>query len=371
MKVLHVITTTDIGGAEMVLASLLPPLQQRGIEAMVVSLRATGSIGKSILDSGVPVVSVGLDRELPGLRQLVRLRRVVKEFQPDVCMGWMYHGALASLAIGNRRGTSVLWGIHQVDLDPSVTRLRTRVIGRVLASASRCPDRIIFCSDAAERKHREFGFSGRHIVIRNGFDPSTYYPSQLDRVSVREEIGIPPGAIVIGNINRFHPIKDHMTFFRAVAILQRNGVGWHYLCAGAGMTDDNPELLDLIRQTAAQPENIHLLGARKDVPRLLRALDALVSSSISESFPMIVGEAMATEVTCVVTDVGDSATLVGDSGVVVEVGKPELLADALLMAVQEKRMTCGRKARSRIVNTFDVASTARQYEETFRSALKH
>jgi len=113
----------------------------------------------------------------------------------------------------------------------------------------------------------------------------------------------------------------------------------------------------------------HLLGRRTDIPRLTAALDiASSSSSYGEAFPIVIGEAMSCEVPCVATDVGDSAVIVGDTGIVVPAKYPKALSDGwqnLLKFSRKKREKLGEKARKRILDNFSIEAIVRQYESLY------
>src|SRR5207253_3772281 len=119
---------------------------------------------------------------------------------------------------------------------------------------------------------------------------------------------------------------------------------------------------------------LHLIGPRRDVPRLMAALDLAVSSSAyGEGFPNVLAEAMATGVPCVTTDVGDSSLIVGATGDVVPPRDPDALAAAMLRVIQqdpEARLARGRAARARIVEQFDLPVAVRRYESLYQSLLE-
>src|SRR5262249_13530770 len=159
-------------------------------------------------------------------------------------------------------------------------------------------------------------------------DLDRFAPDPKAYAAVRTELGLAPGATLVGVVGRHHPLKDHATFLRAAALLAGERGRVHFVLAGRGLEPGNPALEPLVGDTALRGR-VHLLGERDDMPRLLAALDVLALSSVSESFPNVVGEAMACGVPCVVTDVGDAARIVGPTGIVVQPGNPAALADGL------------------------------------------
>ena len=144
----------------------------------------------------------------------------------------------------------------------------------------------------------------------------------------------------------------------------------HFLLAGAGVENNNPALRHAILQ-AGVGVNTHLLGRREDISRLMAALDVLAStSSFGEAFPNVLGEAMACSVPCVVTGVGDSAEIVGETGRVVAVEDMDGLAHNIVEILQlshEERRAMGAKARERVRAKYDIESVVRQYEKFYES----
>ena len=169
------------------------------------------------------------------------------------------------------------------------------------------------------------------------------------RSAVRQELGLPVDATLIGFIARFHPQKDHRTFLQAATILSEQVPDSQFVLVGRGVTVDNEELRGLIAAHGPR-HGVHLLGERADIPRLTAALDiATCSSAFGESFPSVVGEAMACGVPCVVTDVGDAARIVGDTGRVVLPKDAAALAAAwseLIELGPDGRRELGLRARA-------------------------
>jgi glycosyltransferase involved in cell wall biosynthesis len=138
----------------------------------------------------------------------------------------------------------------------------------------------------------------------------------------------------------------------------------HFLLAGKGVDRGNAKLLQGIEESDLHGFT-HLLGLRTDVPRLMAARDVLVSSSIGEAFPNVLGEAMGCCVPCAVTDVGDSAWIVGDTGWVVPVGDMAGLAKAmeeLLAMPPAERKILGERARTRVSEKFEIGNIVEQYK---------
>jgi glycosyltransferase involved in cell wall biosynthesis len=167
-------------------------------------------------------------------------------------------------------------------------------------------------------------------------------------------------------------MKAHENFLRAAGRVSEAYGDVHFLLAGRGLDQENRPLRELIRELNLA-DRVHLLGERSDIARLVAALDIFsLSSSYGDSFPVIVGEAMSCAVPCVVTDVGDSAWMVSETGLVVPPGDTEALAaacDFLLQVGPQGRSALGQAARRRVADLFSLSSVVAKYGEFYERAM--
>jgi glycosyltransferase involved in cell wall biosynthesis len=186
------------------------------------------------------------------------------------------------------------------------------------------------------------------------------------------ELNIPEEAILIGLIGRFDPLKDHRCFLKAGEKLLGNKREIFFLLAGRDVDWQNRQLKQFIEKLGIS-EKVFLLGERQDIPRITTAFDIAACSSVAEGFPNVIGEAMSCGVPCVVTDVGDSALLVGDSGMVVPPRNHGALCGAWLKMIEmgsEKRRALGGKARKRIEDHFSIQMIVKKYEQLYEEQIR-
>ncbi|HLV78790.1 MAG TPA: glycosyltransferase [Chthonomonadaceae bacterium] len=366
----HIITGLDTGGAERMLAKLLSGLDRQRFALEVLSLTDIGPVGKGIQEQGIPVRALGMRRGVPDPAGLLRLAGWLRRGRPRIVQTWMYHadliGGLAGMLAGQKR---IAWNIRHSDLAANSKR-STIWTARACARLSRLvPARIVCCSHASQRVHAALGYAAeKMVVIPNGFDLSAYHPDPAARRAVRQELGLPEDAPLIGLIARFDPQKDHETFAQAAGLLRQRRPKAHFLLCGDGIEESNARLAGWI-EAAGAGDRCLLLGRRADIPRLAAALDILTSSSAyGEGFPNVVGEAMACGVPCVVTDVGDSAQIVGETGMVVPIRAPERLAAAWeewIAAGTEERARRGQAARCRVEAHFSLPAIVGRYTQFY------
>lgn len=372
MRVLHLITDLTTGGAEMMLYKLVSGLDRDRFDSAVVSLRGRGTMGARIEAAGVPVHAIGFMTPASAPAALARLHRVVRRVKPDAIQGWMPHGNLfAALAGAAFPRTPVLWNVRCSIDDLAKEKAGTRAAiraGTVLSGRAR---RIVYNSRVAAEQHEALGYpAAKRCLLPNGFDCDRFRPSPEARAAVRAELGLAESDVVIGQVGRLHPMKGHGTFLRAAGALAARHPSVRFVLAGRGVVPQDAELAALVRDNGLQGR-VQLLGEREDTFRLYPALDvATLASSWGEGFPNVVGEAMACGVPCVVTDVGDSAWVVGGHGVVVPPDQPAALAAGwatLVEAGAEGRARLGERARERVVEHFSLERVVAQYEELYHS----
>jgi glycosyltransferase involved in cell wall biosynthesis len=373
MRILHVITGLDDGGAEAVLARLClaDPTGGHG----VVSLMGPGKYGASLIGAGIPVWSLGMPQGRLTLRGIRQLWRLLRRERPSIVQTWMYHadlvgGILARLATP----AGVVWNIRNSTLSVEDTSSSTRLVVRLNAALSqRVPSRIVCCAVSAAEVHAGLGYAREKlVVIPNGFDPERFRPDPAAGQALRRTLGIAPDQPVLGMVARYHPQKDHRNLLQAVARLRRDGPRPTLVLAGRGLDRANAELAAMLEAEGLR-DVVHLLGPRDDVPAVMNALDVhVLASRFGEAFPNVLAEAMACGTPCVATDVGDAARIVGDCGWVVDPGQPASLAQALAAALAARSDQDGwqrRRDRGRryVVETFSPERMVDRYRALWRA----
>ena len=336
----------------------------------MISLTGKGVIGLELEASGVTVRAMDISRALPNPLSLFRLSSVLRKWRPDVVQTWLYHGdLLGGLAAKLAGGRRVIWNIRNGNPDPRRDHRSTIWCARACAALSgRLPSAIICNSKAAASIHVGLGYDGdRMWIIPNGVDVEAFRPDASARSGIREELGVPGDGFLIGLVGRFDPVKDHRAFVGAAGRLASFDGRARFVLCGEDVTRDNSVLASWIEATG-YGNRFHLLGVRRDVPRITAALDVSTSSSHGESFSNVIVEAMACGVPCVVTDVGDSRLIVGGTGIVVPPGSPAALVDAwrsLLGMPASRRSSIGAAARRRVTEEYSIETMVARFGELY------
>lgn len=368
MKVLHIITGLGQGGAERQLANLV---SINPGEVFVFSLKVPGVMAEGIWRAGVPIYTGDVRRSVsPGW--ITRLRGAILELRPDLVMGWMYHGNLAASLTRwlGHRGV-IVWNVRHSVHDMSREKASTRWIIRSGAWLSGSPARIVYNSATAAKQHEGIGYpSDKRVILPNGFDLERFKPDLEVRVTRRASFGIPPNRFLLGVLGRAHPMKNHLGWLKAFRMLVDQGLPVHCVMCGTGVADREGSVATAVWEMGLE-SNITLLPPTDSPESLYPALDLLVMPSLwGEGFPNVVGEAMSCGVSCVATDVGDSAFIVGDTGVIVAPRDTDVLANAIigfLSKTPDERAALGTAARRRIEERYSLRRVVDQYANLYRN----
>jgi glycosyltransferase involved in cell wall biosynthesis len=371
LRILHLITSLHVGGAQMHLYKTVTRFHPEKVTPLVVSLVPVGKIGQLLHRQEIPVLDLGMRPGSINPLACYRLVRLIRSFKPDILQTYLYHADLLGYLAGKwARVPTVLWNLRQSRMDFSRYRVTTDLTVSFCARLSRGVKHILVNSYAGVKAHALRGYDvARMQVVPNGFEVNRFRPHPPSYREVRQELGLPSEARLVGMLARFDPQKDHGTFLKAARLVQERYPDTYFLLAGSGLTYDNPSLARLLAANPVNPRRLRLLGERADTPRLLAALDFYVSSSaFGEGFANAIGEAMACGVPCVVTDVGDSALIVRETGLVVQPGKAHDLSWALVEALNwplAERTCRGKAARARIEQEFNINRIVAQLESLY------
>lgn len=375
IRIDFIITCLGAGGAEQMLLKLNRRLDRKLFSPRVIALtdyqHTSADLEGAFVACGVPVVNLGMQRGIPGPAVLARLVAAIRGRKPHVVQTWMYHADLLG-GIGTRLSgrAPLIWNLRNSDLDPATSKRSTRMVARLCAKLSRLlPQKIVTCSRTAGLIHAGLGYDpGRMVFIPNGFDLDIFAPDPAARQRLCAAEEIAEGALIVGYAARFDAQKDHLGFLQAAARLKESCPEAVFVLCGDNIDWQNRQLcawIDGLRLAA----HVRLLGRRLDMPAVTAAFDIATSASAyGEAFSNAIGEAMSCGVPCVVTDVGDSAQIVGDTGRTVPIRTPEALAAAwgeLAGLGRGGRADLGARARLKIAREYSLEKVTALYESLY------
>ena len=369
IKVAHISTGLETGGAEVQLMRLIAAMDHDEFEMMVISMDRDTYLADRIRELGIPVHSLCLRKQPLALWKGFQLLR---QFNPDVIHGTMYQGGVFGTLCRRflPKKPHVIWTVHEplehYDEEPLRKRLQLRLWGKMSGS----PECLMYVSHLNMQQHLAYGFNNQKaLVIPNGVDTTRFGPAKEKGLAIRASLGIPENCIVIGKTARYHRQKNHVGFLRSAAILAKKYDHVRFMLVGTNVDESNATLTDLIGELGLDGK-VYMLGNREDIPEIVNAYDIATLTSLGEAFPLTLGEAMVSAVPCVATDVGDNAYIIADTGYVVPVDDDKAMAEGwekIVVLSQEERNELGQKARQRCLDNFTLEQQVSQHEELYRT----
>ncbi|MGH8321205.1 MAG: glycosyltransferase [Gammaproteobacteria bacterium] len=360
------------GGAERQAVTLACALHEHGWPVTVACFYAGGPLGATLQDRGVPLFDLGKRGRWDVIGFLFRLWRLLRRERPDILHGYLPTPNLVALLM--RRyfpKMRIVWGVRASNIDLAYYDWLARPVQWLEARGSRHADLVIANSECGAHLSIAQGFPESTMrVIPNGIDTDYFCCDATARARVRHEWEIPDGAMLVGLVGRLDPMKAHPTFLAAAAALAKRDRRWRFVCVGGGPPDYKAKLVEQGRAFGLG-DRLVWADARDDMPAVYSALDmAVSSSSFGEGFSNAIAEAMACGRPCVITEVGDSAMIVGELGVTVPPGDPSALAAGIERLAGRLRADGDAVAincRARIVGDFSVARLLEHTEAAFRA----
>lgn len=367
-SILFLTRSLDRGGAERQLVVLANGLARRGHAVAVAIFFSGGAYESELAGSGVRLIHLGKKSRWDILPFISRLVRLLRKERPAVLHSYLGVPNILVVALKPLlSGTRIVWGVRASNMDLARYDWLSRLAYVLERRLARFAHRIIANSRAGKHHAIANGFpADRIVVIPNGIDTDCFRPNPEGRLRVRAEWGLGDHEILISLVGRLDPMKDHPVFLEAASNITRVRHDVRFVCVGGGPAD----YAEALKQRAAAlglTNQLIWVGARDDMPAVYSALDiASSSSSYGEGFSNSIAEAMACGVPCVVTDVGDSALIVGDTGSVVPPGDYNALATAigrLIDLPHEERRVLGELCRARVVSEFGIDRLIQRTEE--------
>lgn len=355
-KILFLVRSLGVGGAERQVTMLARGLQGRGHQVTVACFYGGGGLETELHACGVRVVQLEKRHRWDVVGFSRRLLGVLREIRPDVVHSYLLIPNILNALVSRRvAGATVVWGVRASDVTLTTERQLDRLAFRFSRALSHFADLIVANSWAGAESHARLGYPRRIVhVVPNGIDTERFQRDAEGGCRLREQWGIPPGATLVGIVARLDPIKGHELFLHALAELVPAHPGIRAVCVGSGLDAYAAHLRRLAARLGLEPV-VTWAGRRLDVRTVYSALDVVCSASTSEGFPNVVGEAMACGVPCVATDVGDSARIIGKLGVVVPAGEPKPLAAGIARLLRERSPALAAACRARICEHFGLA----------------
>jgi glycosyltransferase involved in cell wall biosynthesis len=367
--VLHVITHLDHGGAQDNTLLTVAGLDRRRYQVDL--LGGPGALEEQARDSADRcIVLPHLRRSLwslGDLRTVVALWRQVGGYDVVHTHG-SKAGVLGRLVARTRRVPAVIHTIHGFPVHDYMARGKRQALLALERAAARCADRIVCVCDANAREALTLGIArpGQLRVVVSGLPSDLVRSGYGDRV--RRELGIPPGAPVVGTVTRLMEQKAPLDFVAAAGRVLAAAPDAHVLLVGDG------PLRDQVATAASGIPRLHLLGFRTDVPDVLAAVDVVAFSSLWEGLGRALTEAVLVGRPVVATAVNGVPDLVidGQTGYLTRPGRPDQLAARILdvLALPDKGAAMGAAGSGRVAGRFEVDEMVTGIDTVYQEVLR-
>jgi glycosyltransferase involved in cell wall biosynthesis len=379
VRVLQMITRLIVGGAQETAILIADMLDKSRWTVHLLSGPQTGPEGSLIEDArdrGVPLtIEPALVREVNPIKDLLALIRLISfirrggytivhtnSSKAGILGRWAAYLAGVPIIVHTVHG----WGHHDRQ-HPLVRRLYI-VLEQV---TQRITDRLVVVSPRNIQKGLADGIAtpSKYVTIRSGIELDRFRHPVRPREAVWTELGIPPGAVVVGTVTRLSPQKAPLDFVTVAAQVAAQRQDVHFVLVG-----DGPLRPDVEAQvsTLGLTERVHLTGLRCDVPDLMHSFDVFALTSLWEGLPRVLPQAMAAGLPIVATAVDGNAEAVADgvNGTLTPPGDPRAMATALLELLEAPALSksMGEAGRAK-AGEFDVRKMVSDIADLYRALL--
>jgi len=367
MKIVHIITGLNDGGAEEILYKIC--LHDKLNNHIVISVVSGGKYVSLLKKLGVKVYC--LNMKFYSFFNFFYLIKLLKILQPDIVQTWLIHGDFIGGIAARFAGIkNILWTIPYSKVDTSIEKIRNILLIKILAKLSYIiPKLILVISKSGKKNCQNLGYYEKKLrLVTTGYDLFFFKRNRYEKLYFKKKLKIEKQTPLLGIVARYHPVKDHTNLLNALSIVKLKNKNFICIFVGSGMTKNNKILLNEIRKLELD-SFVKLLGPKSNIPQVMNGLDVNILCSKSEGFPNVVVEAMACGTPCVVTNVGDSSFIVGKNGWVVPPSNSIKLANAIEKALSEINSKNWKKkcsqARLRVHNKFEIKKMIKYYNLTW------
>ena len=370
IKVIHIISSLDIGGAEMMLYKLVSNQKKNDVSHYIICLNKSGKLEDRIRKLKIKVYYLNFTSILNFIKSLNLLTSTVNIIKPNVIMTWLYAADLVGIFLKFRfPNIKLIWNLRCSELKFPYLKLTTYIIIKILRLFSSYPNLLIANSYSGLKSHLNLGYKTKNkIVIPNGFDTNHFKPDLILRKKLRLIYNISINDTVIGFIGKTTKIKGIDTFIEASTYAIKMSPNFKFVFIGPNLDGNNLELVNKLKKNKCF-ENSILLGEQNQINEVILILDFLSLTSLSEGFPNVIGESMSCQIPCVTTDVGDCKKIIGNCGIVTTSFNPKKIASDWykLYNLTKKDKTINKNCRKRIKNNYSLTKIVQEYDSIFLS----
>ena len=358
-NVLHLCESSDTGGAESVLTSLVGGLDKNQYQS-VVCLLSEGWLSSELRKRNIETLVIPQPRSFD-LAWMLRLHRLIRGRDIHVMHSHEFATNIYASMLSVISGVPVIATVHGKNYYGD--KWRRRVAYRFVARQSLM---VAVSNDLRSFLEKRVGIArGRIRVVHNGIDTSHFVRRQETRSGIAG-LGIRNDQPVIGTVGNLFVVKGQIHLLRACQLVAKAIPDFVLLIAGEG---DQRRMLETEAAALGITNNVKFLGFRADVPALLQGMDIFVLPSLSEGLPLSVLEALALQKAVVATDVGGVGEILENeiNGFIVPPCDPEALANKILLLLRQPQLAAkiGLAGRRTVETAFGLEKMVREYQTLY------
>jgi len=318
IKVLHIISSLGIGGAERQLLEIVKENKSHGI-CQLIKKESWSGISKVTNNQ---FFDLGMRKGIPDPRAFWYLKKTIEIFKPEIIHTWMYHSSLLEVLtrkVFKNDHIPLVWGIRCSDMDTKFYSTQLKLVINGCRFFSSVPNIIVSNSSAGERFHKNLGFYNEsYKIIANGINTDKFKPEHKIRINFRKRWKINASTKVFLCVARVDPMKDHSTLLKAFTEAKKNFKDIVLVLAGKNTNK------------YSNTDGVIALGQCDKVEEIYPTADFIISSSaFGEGFSNALGEGMSSGLIPISTKVGDAESIVDGKGILIEPKDLEGLKSAI------------------------------------------
>jgi glycosyltransferase involved in cell wall biosynthesis len=360
LKIVHLVTSLEVGGAQHNMLLGLPNLDPTRYKHILISIMDRMQMKQQFQKAGIEVHSLGL-RKKTDITAALRLRSLLKTIRPDILHTYLIHGNVLGRIVGRLAGVPTIIG----------SELTIGQAGRIGRLATKLTNPL---TDAVEVNSETGGRSAvddlgvpesKIEVVLPGLDLDAFGGTD-QRSQVRAELGVEDSEHLVLFVGRLRAVKGVEYGIRAFTKAFTRHPHLKLALAGEG---DQRSYLESLSEELGIRDNVEFLGPRKDLAQVLSACDSVIMPSLTEGFPRVAIEAMASSKPVIATHVGGvpEAIIHNQSGILVPAKDIEAMADAIISVATNSELAnrLGLAARKRTEQHFAASSYVARLDDMY------
>lgn len=345
VKVLHIVTKLELGGAQKNVLSILETLDKKKYNLFLVSGKEGILVKDALALKGVEVNLIWpLYRQINlffDLLAIYEIYRYIKKKKIEIVHTHSSKAGILGRWAAKLAGVPVIvhtihgWEFHQWQnsflnlLYSSLERITARITTSFVAVSQ---------YDIQAGLKRNIGTQKKYHLIRYGIKKEDFSNIRVDIKSKKEELAFNSGSSVVGMIACFKPQKSPLDFIKVAQRVSKTVPEARFLLVGDGKLR---KAIESLIQRSALNSKVILTGWRRDIPRIISLLDIVVLSSLWEGLPLVVLEAMAGAKPIVATSVGGIPELIqdGENGFLVSPRDARSMSEKVVFLLKDKGLS--------------------------------